>query len=202
LLPFPFELNPITSPGDVEDAPSSGVCAMNWLCLRGFFGAIALGLFASSAHSQATTLSFEVLACASFHELESLYRQAAPGTMPTGFVRGRTVYCSHDFLAGSRARIANFFWKGKHFCDQDSSLINQFLGVRAIRAHTYPGTSSLDGQPAWILDYAHTSLLWKDVRDEMREVAPGLYVGAMYERRCPEPHLKLFFVLEAGSCCR
>ncbi len=43
----------------------------------------------------------------------------------------------------------------------------------------YVGESLLDGQPALILDYSK-SRLWPDVRDEEREVSPGLYLGIMY----------------------
>ena len=37
-------------------------------------------------------------------------------------------------------------------------------------------------------------------RDEMREVAPGLYLGAMYRRGCAQPAFKLFFILQVGCC--
>jgi hypothetical protein len=79
-------------------------------------------------------------------------------------------------------------------------LVNQWAGVRAIRASVCPGPSWLDGKPAIILDYSATSRVWSDVRDEMREVSPGLYLGAMYLRRCPEPRLKLYFVLQTCAC--
>jgi hypothetical protein len=141
--------------------------------------------------------SLEQLACLPWCELEQLYRHAAPGAMPDGFARGRVVYPPCEPRGHAKARTAAMFWHGKHFFPCDSTLINQWLGVRAIRARVYPGPSWLDGRPALILDYCGTSHLWADVRDEMREVAPGLYVGAMYLRRCPEPHLKLFFLLEA-----
>ena len=114
-------------------------------------------------------------------------------------MRGRTIYNPCEALPGVRGRIANTFWKGKHFFPECQTLINQWLGVRAIRARTSVGESWLDGKPAQVLDYADTSRLWGDVRDEMREAAPGLYVGVMYLRRCPEPKAKTMFVLEA--CC-
>ncbi|MCI0680572.1 MAG: hypothetical protein L0Y71_00590 [Gemmataceae bacterium] len=145
----------------------------------------------------AAPLAFERLTCMSWDELQGLYRDAKPGNVPSGFVRGRTMFNPCEFLPGPRTKIANCLWKGKHFCAEEGTLVNQWLGVRAIRANIYPGVSWLDGQPSLILDYADSSLIWRDARDEMREVAPGLYVGFMHVRRCPEPRLKTLFVLKA-----
>ena len=128
-------------------------------------------------------------------ELEAIYRAADAGTAPCGFMRGHVVFRDDDFLAGPRSKLNNFAWQGKHF--SDGALINQFRGVKMIRAKVAPGDSWLDGRPALILDYHHTSLLWFDVRDEMREVSPGVYVGCMYLRRPHEAKLKVMFILEA-----
>lgn len=128
-----------------------------------------------------------------FCELEAIYRQAEPGRIPCGFMRGHVVFRPDDFLSGVRSKLVNFSWQGKHI--HGDSLINQFRGFRLIRGQVEAGESWLDGRPAHILNYQHTSLLWHDVRDETREVSPGVYVGAMYLRRCPEPYLKVMFVL-------
>lgn len=151
---------------------------------------------------QSTTTSvrsLDQLAGLSWGELEALYRSATPGNVPEGFARGRVVYPPGTPLSGVKAWSAGLLWQGKHFNSSEGMLINQWLGLRAIRARVSPGPSWLDGQPALILDYAETSWWWADVRDEMREVSPGLYVGAMYLRRCPEPQLKLLFLLEAKA---
>ena len=154
----------------------------------------------ASAQDAAAPLTFERLTCMSWDELQQLYRDAKPGNVPSGFVRGRSLFNPCEKLAGPRTKVANCLWKGKHFCPDDATLVNQWLGVRAIRANTYAGESWLDGKPALILDYADTSRIWHDARDEMREVAPGLYVGAMYVRDCPEPRIKTMFVLVACTC--
>lgn len=159
----------------------------------------AVSSSAASSDDAAPPLTFQRLTCMSWDELHSLYCEAKPGTVPSGFVRGRSMFNPCELLPGPRTKIANCLWKGKHFCGEEGTLVNQWLGVRAIRANIYAGSSWLDGQPALILDYADSSLIWRDARDEMREVAPGLYVGFMHVRRCPEPRLKTLFVLEA--CC-
>jgi hypothetical protein len=161
--------------------------------------ALTIGLLATlpmNVAAQEGPLTFERLTCMSWAELEALYRGAGPGEVPVGFVRGRTLYHPCTPLAHARTKVANRLWKGKHFCPDDATLINQWPGFRAIRADVYPGESWLDGQPAHILDYADKSFIWRDVRDEMRQVGPGLYVGAMYVRDCPTPRLKTLFVLE------
>jgi hypothetical protein len=140
-------------------------------------------------------LGFDDLARMSAAELECIYRQGEPGCVPHGFARGRVVYPAETFLGGMKAEAARHLWKGKHFKADDMTLINQWCGVRCIRAAIHPGTSWLDGRPAIILDYGSTSRVWSNVRDEMREVAPGVYVGAMYVCRGDEARLKLFFVL-------
>jgi hypothetical protein len=143
----------------------------------------------------------EQLASLPWCDLEKLYRQSAAGTIPAGFARGKVIYGPETRFAGARSRMAGRLWQGKHFAD-DGTLINQWLGMKAIRARVAYGPSWLDGKTSIILDYHDESRVWADVRDEMREVAPGLYVGAMYLRRCPDPRLKLFFCLEAQSCKR
>jgi hypothetical protein len=164
------------------------------------FVVAGLGVNVGAANPRDTPLTFERLACMSWAELEALYLDAEPGRLPSGFVRGRTLFNPCGALAGPRTALANRLWKGKHFCPEQGTLINQWSGIRAIRADIYPGTSWLDGKPAHILDYAETSFVWHHARDEMREVAPGLYVGAMHLRHCPEPRLKTMFVLEAVEC--
>jgi hypothetical protein len=165
------------------------------------FASLALMVAGANAWSQDTAapLTFERLTCMNWDELQCLYRDAQPGHMPCGFVRGRSLFPPCEFLSGARTKVANCLWKGKHFCPEDGTLVNQWLGIRAIRANTSMGESWLDGKPALILDYADTSRVWHDARDEMREVAPGLYVGMMHLRGCPEPRIKTMFVLEA--CC-
>jgi hypothetical protein len=135
----------------------------------------------------------------SWAQLEQLYRQSAPASVPHGYLRGRPLYNPDKALSKARSRMTRCLWRGKHFQD-GCELVNQWCGVKAIRARVYPGPSWLDGRPALILDYQHTSRVWADVRDEIREVAPGLFLGAMYLRREPCPKFKMFFALEAGPC--
>jgi hypothetical protein len=143
----------------------------------------------------------EQLASLSWCELEELYRQSAPGAIPNGYASGKVIYPPCERHAGRKAHCAETVWKGKHFCAEQGTLINQWLGFKAIRGRVYYGPSWLDGKESIILDYCGESRVWADMRAEMREVAPGLYVGIEYLRRCPEPKLKLMYCLQA-NCCR
>jgi hypothetical protein len=140
--------------------------------------------------------SLEQLAQLSWPELERLYRDSAPGAIPAGYARGLALYDPGAPLARARSRASRLLWHGKHFSAADGTLVNQWCGFRAIRAEVSYGPSWLDGAPAVVMDYGGTSRVWSDVRDEVREVAPGLYLGAMFLRRDPRPSLKLFFALD------
>jgi hypothetical protein len=141
-------------------------------------------------------LSLEQLAQMSWPDLECLYRASGPGTIPVGYARGRPIYCPDAPLAAARSKVTRLLWHGKHFSACDGTLVNQWCGFKAIRARVSYGDSWLDGAAAIVMDYGGTSRLWADVRDEVREVAPGLYLGAMFLRRDPQPQFKMFFALE------
>lgn len=147
-------------------------------------------------------LCLEQLAAMSWCDLEQLYRQASPGTIPAGYTRGRAIYCPGAALTPARSKMSQAMWHGKHFCAEDSTLINQWCFGRAVRACVCYGDSWLDGQPSIVMDYRGVShVVWSNVRDEIREVAPGVYLGLMYYCKKGEPRMKIFFALEATSCC-
>jgi hypothetical protein len=142
----------------------------------------------------------EELAQLCYADLEQLYRAAPPGAIPAGYTAGRAIYCLDKPLAKTRSKITNFVWRGKEF-HADGTLINQWCGVQAIRARVDYGCGWLDGGPSIIMDYRGMSRVWADVRDELREVAPGLYLGAMYRCRASGPKFIMYFALEARRCC-
>ncbi len=79
--------------------------------------------------------------------------------------------------------IAHLFaWKGKIFDREKGQLINEVgpFGHLAVPAKMYLGESWLDQRPAIVLDYSAGSMLAKHIRDEIRSVAPGLYLGIAY----------------------
>jgi hypothetical protein len=128
-------------------------------------------------------------------ELDQLYRQGAVVPIPDGPAAGRALY--PDARWGRlRSRLARVAWQGKVFRGAEGKAVNRFFGARVVRADVYPGPSWLDGGPAIILDYSRTSLVYRPYRDEIREIAPGLFLGRMYARTQPEPTFKMYFALD------
>jgi len=105
-------------------------------------------------------------------------------------------------LGPALSKGAAAVWQGKVFDADGTSSINRFFGVKAVRADVSYGPSWRDGNPSLILDYGQTSRLYKNYRDELREVAPGLYLGLMFDRRTCPASLKMYFAIqtcEAGN---
>jgi hypothetical protein len=128
-------------------------------------------------------------------ELTALYLAAPPAPLPSGFLPGRAIKDPGSARTARNARTTRLVWQGKIFRD-DGTMINRFFGVtKAIPGQVYVGESVLDGRPSLILDYSK-SRLWPTVRDEVREVAPGLYLGIMYKGGAmTDP--PMFFTLDA-----
>lgn len=53
-------------------------------------------------------------------------------------------------------------------------------GILAIQAKVYKGASWFDGGECIVLDYSHTSLAAHWIRDDIRLVAPDLYLGIVF----------------------
>ncbi|HJZ54732.1 MAG TPA: hypothetical protein VKE74_07215 [Gemmataceae bacterium] len=129
-------------------------------------------------------------------DLEALYRSADIGTIPAGSTRGVAIYKPGTRITVPASRAVHVLWKGKVFRD-DGTMINRTFAGRAITAKMYLAESWLDGRPSLILDYFETSRLFWEARDEQREVAPGIYLGITYLRKCPEPELAMFYALDS-----
>ena len=119
-------------------------------------------------------------------ELDALYRSAAAGTVPTGDTRG-TAIVGGALLAKVYARIARlFFWQGKIFdifCPPDSGvLVNKItpFSLTFVIAKVYKQASWLDGKETIVIDYSRTSFVARKVRDEIREIEPGVYLGKVW----------------------
>ncbi len=54
------------------------------------------------------------------------------------------------------------------------------FGLNAIIAKVYKGPSWLDNKECIVLDYSETSLVAHWIRDEIRQIQPGLYLGKVY----------------------
>jgi hypothetical protein len=123
-------------------------------------------------------------------ELEALFANAPAGEIPTGKGHGQALMATGTFASRPLlAMVRLLAWHGKEFDRSTHSLRNLIspFGVRAISADVYVDASRVDGRPCIVLDYSKTSRLAKWVRDEIREIEPGLYLGVVYvrSRRAP-----------------
>jgi hypothetical protein len=116
-------------------------------------------------------------------ELDDLFRRSPAGPIPSGQVDGTVLFDPGTRLAKVAAKVAHLlFWQGKVFDPVAGELRNEILpvGIRAIAAKVYRAPSWLDGLECIVLDYSETSVVAHWVRDEIRLVAPGLYLGLVY----------------------
>ena len=158
---------------------------------------VMLGLVAGPSRGGPAVTSLDQLVRMTSGQLDALYRQAGPGAVPQGRVRGQALVSPGSRLAVPLSRGARVLWQGKVFHPDDSTAVNRFFGVRMIRGRVYPGSSWLDGRPSLILDYQGTSLVYGNFRDEIRQVGPGLYLGLMYARTSPQPALRAYFAFQS-----
>jgi hypothetical protein len=129
-------------------------------------------------------------------ELEKLFRKSPPGEIPDGEADGTVLVAPGTNLSNPAAKVLHFVaWKGKVFDREKGELLNEVgpLGLKAFRAKVYKEESWFDGKEAIILDYSKTSLLAQWIRDEIREVAPRLYLGLVFWEREKILHFALKF---------
>jgi hypothetical protein len=126
-------------------------------------------------------------------QLDALYRQCEVGTPPCGVMDGRAIINAGSPMTVPTACVVSLMWQGKVVGTEE--MINRVFGFRAVKAKVYLGESWVDGKPAMIFDYAGTSKMFPAIRDEVREVSPGLYLGVTHERTDSGPKFKTFFTL-------
>jgi hypothetical protein len=161
--------------------------------------------------ADASVLDLAALRRMSYAELDELYRSAKR----PGFVSDLDGHARGAMLAWRRPRTgpiawwlrvfgasAAFPWEGKSFTgtSEEGTGINRvtFFGKRNwFPFKTRFDKSFLDGKPTFVLDYSGPGNppLIRSIVDEIREVAPGLYLGpaALNFRGRPRP--VLFFAV-------
>ena len=130
------------------------------------------------------------------YDLDDLYYNALPGPMPRGASDGRAMFFSGSIINAPATLLASIIWQGKVFDTNNGILVNRVFGFRAIKAELSFGQSLFDGNDAIIIDYANTSIVAHSVRDEIRMVAPHLYLGRAYIRTLLGPWMAVNFALE------
>jgi hypothetical protein len=124
---------------------------------------------------------------------EAQFRQGTVGCGPVGPTRGTVLHAEgkHPRL---KARMQSSIWKGKNF-HGDGTFTNRWLGgIHAITADIRVESSWLDGQPCLVMQYAPNAPVFGNVRDELRQIAPNVWLGHSYDAATGEA--KNWFMLK------
>ena len=116
-------------------------------------------------------------------ELDDLFRASPAGDIPNGSAEGTAIIAPGTKYTQSIAHLINLFgWQGKVFDAQKGVLKNKVLvfGFEAVLAKVYKDASWLDGKECVVVDYSDTSVLAHYIRDEIRLIGPGFYLGKVY----------------------
>ncbi len=120
-------------------------------------------------------------------ELDEIYVSADAGNLPRGDTRGTAIVAGSTF-SRCYARFARLFgWQGKVFdifsADGESGiLVNKItpFSLTFIVAKVYREASWMDGRETIVIDYGSTSFFARYIRDEIREIEPGVYLGKVW----------------------
>jgi hypothetical protein len=116
-------------------------------------------------------------------QLDDLFTNSATGEIPDGEAKGTAIVAPGTTYTQEIAEFINHFaWQGKTFDAKKGVLRNRILllGFNAIIARVYKAPSWMDGKECIVLDYSETSLVARWIRDEIRPIGPGLYLGKVY----------------------
>jgi hypothetical protein len=128
--------------------------------------------------------------------LDDLFSASPAGEIPNGPAEGTAIIAPGTKFSPAIASLINIFtWQGKTFDAAHGTLTNRILafGLSAIVAQVYKTESWFDGKECIVLDYSKTSLLAEHVRDEIRQIGPGSYLGLVYWKKDKTIHFALQF---------
>src|SRR5436853_6888677 len=116
-------------------------------------------------------------------QLDELFTNSPAGEIPNGEAKGTAIVATGTTYTEDIAEFVNHFaWQVKTFDAKHGVLRNRILsfGLNAIIAKVHKAPSWLDGKECIDLDYSETSLLAHWIRDEIRQIAPHIYLGKVY----------------------
>ena len=129
-------------------------------------------------------------------QLDGLFSSSPVGEIPDGPAKGTAIIAPGTKFSAEIAEFINLFaWQGKIFDAKKGVLRNKILpiGLNAIVAEVFKGPSWLDNKECIVLDYSETSLVAHWIRDEIRAIGPGFYLGRVYWAKKPLIHFALEF---------
>jgi len=129
-------------------------------------------------------------------DLDKLFSSSPAGDIPNGEAKGTAIIAPGTTFSSEIASLINIFvWQGKTFDAAHGTLRNRILsfGLDAIVAEVYKSASLFDNKECIVLDYSKTSIVAEHVRDEIRQIGPGTYLGLVYWNTTKTIHFSLQF---------
>ena len=129
-------------------------------------------------------------------QLDDLFTKSTAGDIPNGEAQGTAIIASGTAYSQEIASLISLFaWQGKNFDATAGQLKNRItpFGLDAIIAKVYKGPSWFDDKECIVLDYSETSLVAHWIRDEIRIIGNGFYLGRVYWDKKPLIHFSLQF---------
>lgn len=115
--------------------------------------------------------------------LDNLFRQSLAGPIPDGNTSGTLLAWPGTRIAKPLAWLVRILiWQGKVLDRREGVLRNKVtpFGLRLVKARLSIASSWVDFGDCVLIDYSTTSFLARMVRDEIRQVGPGLYLGVVW----------------------
>lgn len=120
-------------------------------------------------------------------ELDEVYKNAEAGAVPRGDTQGTAIVAGSSMAKGLAKLARLVAWKGKVFDmfaekGEKGVLVNKIspFGMKLIVAKVYRDASWMDNKETIVIDYAKTSFMARKIRDEIREVEPGVWLGKVW----------------------
>lgn len=116
-------------------------------------------------------------------QLDELFTRSEAGEIPDGEATGTAIVAPGTTFSPEIAKFISLFaWQGKIFDAEKGVLRNKILpfGLSAIIAKVFKADSWLDNKECIVLDYGETSLVAHWIRDEIRAISSGVYLGKVY----------------------
>ena len=129
-------------------------------------------------------------------DLDNLFSSSPSGNIPNGEAQGTAIIAPGTTYSAEIASLINIFgWQGKNFDAAHGTLRNRILafGLNAIVAEVYKSASIFDNKECIVLDYSKTSIVAEHIRDEIRQIGPGMYLGLVYWDTTKTIHFALQF---------
>jgi len=129
-------------------------------------------------------------------DLDNLFSSSPSGDIPNGVAEGTAIIAPGTAFTAEVASLINIFgWQGKTFDAEHGTLTNRILafGLNAIVAEVYKAPSWFDNKECIVLDYSKTSLVAEHIRDEIRLIDKGFYLGIVYWDKAKTIHFALQF---------